>query len=84
MPTENLTLAFQPAISHFAVPCTESVMATYPDSILLLVAVTVVVISRLVYRKGVDLMAQVIADICPRYPQVGISDVLKQEHTVLF
>ncbi|KAJ4433860.1 hypothetical protein ANN_16173 [Periplaneta americana] len=31
---------------------------------------TIVVISRLVYRKGVDLMAQVIAEICPRYPQV--------------
>lgn len=32
--------------------------------------ITIVVISRLVYRKGVDLMAQVIAEICPRYPQL--------------
>lgn len=33
-------------------------------------SVTIVIISRLVYRKGVDLMAQVIAEICPRYPQI--------------
>ncbi|XP_023708653.1 N-acetylglucosaminyl-phosphatidylinositol biosynthetic protein [Cryptotermes secundus] len=33
-------------------------------------SITIVVISRLVYRKGVDLMAQVIAEICPRYPQL--------------
>jgi phosphatidylinositol glycan class A protein len=45
--------------------------AIYPDSFVFLVAVTIVVISRLVYRKGVDLMAQVIAEICPRYPQVS-------------
>ncbi|PSN41939.1 N-acetylglucosaminyl-phosphatidylinositol biosynthetic protein [Blattella germanica] len=32
--------------------------------------VTIVVVSRLVYRKGVDLMAQVIAEICPRYPKI--------------
>ncbi|KAL4707474.1 hypothetical protein ACJJTC_000118 [Scirpophaga incertulas] len=32
--------------------------------------VTIVVISRLVYRKGVDLMAAVIADMCPRYPNL--------------
>ncbi|XP_063229500.1 phosphatidylinositol N-acetylglucosaminyltransferase subunit A isoform X2 [Bacillus rossius redtenbacheri] len=32
--------------------------------------ITVVIVSRLVYRKGVDLMAQIIADICPRYPEV--------------
>nr|CAD7195565.1 unnamed protein product [Timema douglasi] len=32
--------------------------------------ITVVIVSRLVYRKGVDLMAHIIADICPRYPEL--------------
>lgn len=32
--------------------------------------INIVIVSRLVYRKGVDLMAQVIADICPRYPEL--------------
>ncbi|KAL0884251.1 hypothetical protein ABMA27_016241 [Loxostege sticticalis] len=32
--------------------------------------VTIVIVSRLVYRKGVDLMAAVIADMCPRYPNL--------------
>ncbi|XP_022122607.2 phosphatidylinositol N-acetylglucosaminyltransferase subunit A [Pieris rapae] len=32
--------------------------------------VTIVIVSRLVYRKGVDLMAAVIADMCPRYPNI--------------
>lgn len=32
--------------------------------------ITIVIVSRLVYRKGVDLMAAVIADMCPRYPQL--------------
>lgn len=31
---------------------------------------TIVIVSRLVYRKGVDLMAAVIADMCPRYPNL--------------
>lgn len=30
----------------------------------------IVVVSRLVYRKGVDLMAQVIAQICPKHPDI--------------
>lgn len=29
--------------------------------------ITIVMVSRLVYRKGVDLMAAVISDMCPRY-----------------
>lgn len=33
--------------------------------------VTVVIVSRLVYRKGVDLMAQIIAEICPIYSDVN-------------
>lgn len=33
-------------------------------------AITIVIVSRLVYRKGVDLMAAVIADMCPRYPNL--------------
>lgn len=32
--------------------------------------IVVVIVSRLVYRKGVDLMAQIISDICPRYPEI--------------
>lgn len=32
--------------------------------------ITIVMVSRLVYRKGVDLMAAVIADMCPRYPKI--------------
>ncbi|XP_068627872.1 phosphatidylinositol N-acetylglucosaminyltransferase subunit A [Battus philenor] len=32
--------------------------------------ITIVIVSRLVYRKGVDLMAAVIADLCPRYPHI--------------
>ncbi|CAH0721418.1 unnamed protein product, partial [Brenthis ino] len=32
--------------------------------------ITIVVVSRLVYRKGVDLTAAVIADMCPRYPNI--------------
>lgn len=30
-------------------------------------SVNVVIVSRLVYRKGVDLMAQIIAELCPIY-----------------
>lgn len=33
--------------------------------------ITIVIVSRLVYRKGVDLMAAVMADLCPRYPEVN-------------
>lgn len=32
--------------------------------------ITIVIVSRMVYRKGVDLMAAVIADMCPRYPNI--------------
>lgn len=32
--------------------------------------ITIVIVSRLVYRKGIDLLAQVIADMCPKYPEV--------------
>ncbi len=32
--------------------------------------VTIVVISRLVYRKGIDLLIEVIPEICARYSQV--------------
>lgn len=32
--------------------------------------ITIVIVSRLVYRKGVNLMAAVIADMCPRYPNL--------------
>ncbi|ENN78681.1 hypothetical protein YQE_04853, partial [Dendroctonus ponderosae] len=33
--------------------------------------ITIVVVSRLVYRKGVDLTAQVIGDICDKYKEVN-------------
>lgn len=33
--------------------------------------VTIVIVSRLVYRKGVDLMAQIIAEFCPKHPEVN-------------
>ena len=33
-------------------------------------AVTVVVVSRLVYRKGMDLLAALIPTICSRHPDV--------------
>ncbi|KOB64137.1 N-acetylglucosaminyl-phosphatidylinositol biosynthetic protein [Operophtera brumata] len=32
--------------------------------------ITIVIVSRLVYRKGVDLMAAVIAEMCPRHPKL--------------
>ncbi|XP_026765415.2 phosphatidylinositol N-acetylglucosaminyltransferase subunit A [Galleria mellonella] len=32
--------------------------------------ITIVIVSRLVYRKGVDLMAAIIAEMCPKYPKV--------------
>ncbi|CAG9090703.1 unnamed protein product [Plutella xylostella] len=32
--------------------------------------ITIVIVSRLVYRKGVDLMAAVITEMCPRYPNL--------------
>ncbi|KAF2904665.1 hypothetical protein ILUMI_01507 [Ignelater luminosus] len=33
--------------------------------------ITIVIVSRLVYRKGVDLLAQIISDISPKYPEVN-------------
>ena len=52
-----------------------------PQSLLLLVykhenvsffsAVTIVVVSRLVYRKGMDLLAGIIPEVCCRYPDVN-------------
>ncbi|XP_044731343.1 phosphatidylinositol N-acetylglucosaminyltransferase subunit A [Chrysoperla carnea] len=33
--------------------------------------ITIVIVSRLVYRKGIDLMANIIAEICPKYPEVN-------------
>ncbi|KAG8230339.1 hypothetical protein J437_LFUL000610 [Ladona fulva] len=33
--------------------------------------ITVVIVSRLVYRKGVDLMVEIIAELCSRYPEVN-------------
>lgn len=33
--------------------------------------VTIVVVSRLVYRKGIDLTAKVIAELCTKYPEVS-------------
>lgn len=38
--------------------------------LIILTTVTIVVVSRLVYRKGVDLLAQIIADVCLRNPKV--------------
>ena len=32
--------------------------------------VTIVVVSRLVYRKGMDLLAAIIPQICSKYPRV--------------
>lgn len=37
----------------------------------LVVAVTIVVVSRLVYRKGTDLLAAVIPAICDKYSKVN-------------
>jgi len=34
--------------------------------------VTIVVVSRLVYRKGVDLLAQIIADVCLKNQKVFV------------
>lgn len=39
-------------------------------TLLILIIVTIVVVSRLVYRKGVDLLAQIIADVCIKHPKV--------------
>lgn len=33
--------------------------------------ITIVIISRLVYRKGVDLMAKIISQISPKYPEIN-------------
>ncbi|XP_071449168.1 phosphatidylinositol N-acetylglucosaminyltransferase subunit A [Hetaerina americana] len=33
--------------------------------------ITIVIVSRLVYRKGVDLMVEIIAEICSKYPEVN-------------
>lgn len=35
-----------------------------------MLAVTVVLLSRLVYRKGIDLVVQVIPQVCARHPEV--------------
>ena len=35
-----------------------------------LFSVTIVVVSRLVYRKGMDLLAGIIPDVCQRHPDV--------------
>ncbi|XP_050436959.1 phosphatidylinositol N-acetylglucosaminyltransferase subunit A [Adelges cooleyi] len=32
--------------------------------------ITIVVVSRLVYRKGIDLLAQIMADICQKHPKI--------------
>jgi Glycogen synthase len=37
-----------------------------------MLSVIIVVVSRLVYRKGVDLLAQIIIELCPVYPEVSI------------
>lgn len=34
------------------------------------ISVTIVIVSRLVYRKGVDLLAQIIPEICSRHKNV--------------
>jgi phosphatidylinositol glycan class A protein len=34
------------------------------------VGINVVILSRLVYRKGVDLVVEVIPEICKRFPNV--------------
>lgn len=38
--------------------------------LLIVLIVTIVVVSRLVYRKGVDLLAQIIADVCLKNQKV--------------
>jgi len=38
--------------------------------LLIVLTVTIVVVSRLVYRKGVDLLAQIIADVCLKNQKV--------------
>ena len=34
--------------------------------------VTIVALSRLVYRKGIDLLAAVLPDLCERHPHVQV------------
>lgn len=36
-----------------------------------MVAVNIVVISRLVYRKGVDLLLAIVPQVCQRYPHIN-------------
>lgn len=45
---------------------------------LILITVTVVVVSRLVYRKGVDLLAQIIADVCLKNEKVRFVFITKK------
>lgn len=33
--------------------------------------VTIIVLSRLVYRKGIDLVIQIIEEMCPKYPEIN-------------
>lgn len=49
----------------------KSIHQTINQNVCFIIPVVIVVVSRLVYRKGVDLMAQVMADICVRYPNVS-------------
>lgn len=46
--------------------------------VLLYFSVTIVIVSRLVYRKGIDLLAQVMADICVKYCKVRILCLFNQ------
>lgn len=46
--------------------------------VLLYFSVTIVIVSRLVYRKGIDLLAQVMADICVKYCKVRILYISNQ------
>lgn len=47
--------------------------------------VTVVALSRLVYRKGIDLLAVIIPEMCYRHPQVDfvIGTLLRSEGFVM-
>lgn len=41
------------------------------NNLLLRISVTIIVVSRLVYRKGVDLTAQIIGELCNKYDHIN-------------
>lgn len=46
--------------------------------------IIIVVISRLVYRKGADLLVEVIPEVCRLFPNVSFLDLMVMIHCILF